>query len=123
MGSCMKPGATSLCWSRGCSWWFCTLRFSGARERGGNCMPERTASRRLGLVLGLMTLLLGLQIAAAYRLSLNEQPPASPALGTMPREIGDWKLVGEQSMEPEVAAYLRPDDYIDWNYLSSGPAG
>jgi len=79
---------------------------------------------RLGaqLILG-MTVILGLQIAAAYALSLNEQPPASPALETLSAEIGSWKLVSQQAMEPEVAAYLRPDDYIDWNYVASGPAG
>jgi EpsI family protein len=30
---------------------------------------------------------------------------------------------GAQALEPEVLAYLRPDDYIDLNYQSRGPAG
>ncbi len=74
-------------------------------------------------IVGSLSLLLALQVAAAYALSLNEQPPASPSLESLPHEIGRWKLAGEQLMEPEVAAYLRPDDYIDRNYLAQGPAG
>jgi len=78
--------------------------------------------QRTQLILGI-TVILGLQIAAAYALSMNEQPPASPALENLPTEIGAWRLVGQQAMEPEVAAYLRPDDYISRNYQASGPAG
>jgi EpsI family protein len=85
-------------------------------------MPERAGFGRIAPMLGSVTVLLGLQIAGTYALALNEQPPASPALESVPGEIGAWKLVGEQAMEPEVAAYLKPDDYIDRNYLATGHA-
>jgi len=80
-------------------------------------MPKQATRMIMGV-----TIVLGLQIAASYAISFGEQPPASPALGTMPSEIGAWKLVGEQAMEPDVAAYLRPDDYIDRNYLGNSAA-
>src|SRR5258708_3220407 len=80
-------------------------------------------SRRAGLLVFGVTAILALQLAAAYALTLGERPPAPPTLGALPHEIGTWKVVGEQAMEPDVMAYLKPDDYIDRNYQASGPGG
>jgi EpsI family protein len=64
-----------------------------------------------------------MQMAAAWGISLGERPPTAPDLTSLPAEIGAWTMTGEQALEPEVVAYLRPDDYIDRNYLARGPAG
>ena len=84
-------------------------------------MPDNAARSQRWVVFGL-TLILGLQIAAAYAISLGERPPTAPELRALPAEVGSWKQAGEQAMEPDVVAYLRPDDYIDRNYLGNGPA-
>jgi len=83
-------------------------------------MPERSRASRLRVVVAIGTVLLGIQIGASYALSLNEKPPAAPALESVSAQIGEWKRIGEQTMQPDVSAYLRPDDYIDWNYAGLG---
>jgi len=85
-------------------------------------MPSNAAGRRTRVVLGL-TIVLAMQMAAAWGIRLGERPPSAPDLQSLPTQIGAWVMNGEQVLEPEVVAYLRPDDYIDRNYLSSGPAG
>ncbi len=85
-------------------------------------MPDNQQRRLARLIVG-VTVILGLQIAAAFAISFGEKPPATPDLRSIPSKIGAWAQVGEVQMEPEVAAYLRPDDYIDRNYLTAGPAG
>jgi EpsI family protein len=68
-----------------------------------------------------LNLVLGVQIGAAYLLMMHELPPAVPALRILPSNIGSWKLASEQVMEPDVAAYLRPDDYINRTYVGRNP--
>ena len=85
-------------------------------------MPNQTRRKRTLVIFGL-TLVLGLQIAAAYAISLGERPPVAPTLRALPAHIGAWTLAGEQVLEPEVVAYLKPDDYIDRNYSAGNPAG
>lgn len=84
-------------------------------------MLDKAERRRIGVV-ACVSVILVLQIAVAYALSTSEQPPAMPALRTMPVEIGPWKLANEEVMQPDVAALLRPDDYIDWTYVASEQA-
>lgn len=78
--------------------------------------------RRLPVIAAGITLILLLQGAVVYLLVRGEQPPIPPALPTLPPEIGSWKQVSDQPMQPEVLAYLKPDTYIDRNYSSKGSA-
>jgi EpsI family protein len=85
-------------------------------------MPCKTGSGQAAVVLAL-SLILGLQLGAAWMIRFGERPPVAPVLGSLPAEIGPWSLASEQALEPDVVAYLRPDDYIDRNYQGSGAAG
>lgn len=71
----------------------------------------------------ILTVILTLQMAAAWAITLGERPPVAPDLRALPIEIGAWTMNGENALEPDVLAYLRPDDYIDRNYRANGPAG
>jgi EpsI family protein len=77
-------------------------------------MPQRDTAR-MRLILGL-TLVFVLQIAAAQALWTETSPTATPQLYSLPTTIGPWKMSGERVMEADVAAYLRPDAYIERSY-------
>jgi EpsI family protein len=66
-----------------------------------------------------LTLIFAGQIIASYALVLSEQAPGTPALQSLPARIGEWAMIEEQVLEPEVAQYLQPDDYIMREYLSA----
>jgi EpsI family protein len=68
-----------------------------------------------------LTVILGAQIAGSYTISVNEDAIAIPGLQKVPDQIGNWAMAGEQPLEPEVAAYLRPDDYIQRAYVTKSP--
>jgi len=36
----------------------------------------------------------------------------------LPSEVGKWKAVGDQTLEPNVLEYLRPDDYVIRDYVN-----
>lgn len=69
----------------------------------------------------ILTVILSAQIAGSYVLTIAERPLQNPGLQELPAQIGTWALTEEQPLEPEVAAYLRPDDYIQRGYLSKEP--
>src|SRR6184192_4265094 len=68
-----------------------------------------------------VSLILVLQGAASRMLSVPEREFPIPALHQVPLEIGGWKAGVEQTLERNVAEYLKPDDYIIRDYVN-GPA-
>ncbi len=54
-------------------------------------------------------------------LTINEKVLGVPELQQVPDRIGTWALTEETPLDPEVAAYLRPDDYIQRGYHSAQP--
>jgi len=73
-----------------------------------------------GVVL-ILTVILCVQIAGSYTLSIQERALGVPGLQEVPDRIGTWGLTEEQPLDPEVANYLRPDDYIQRAYVSTQP--
>ncbi len=70
-----------------------------------------------GLLVPVCIILL-LQTAASRVLSIPERDIPVPALHKLPSQIGPWKAAGEQTLEPDVAEYLKPDDYVIRDYLN-----
>ncbi len=62
-------------------------------------------------------LILVLQAGASRILNIDERSIGIPGLHALPWQIGTWNTSGEQSMEPEVTAYLKPDEYILRSYV------
>jgi EpsI family protein len=69
-------------------------------------------------------LILAAQGAALHVLSIPEKNLVIPKLDSLPGQLGAWKNVSEQALEPGVQAYLRPDSYIlrDYQNPVSGSA-
>jgi EpsI family protein len=84
----------------------------------------RSVARWLGsLTKGLflpVSLILALQATASRRLSIQERDIPIPALHQLPLEAGKWKAGAEQTLERNVAEYLKPDDYIIRDYVNEG---
>jgi EpsI family protein len=60
------------------------------------------------------------QVAASYAISIDDHIVGTPGLEQLPDNIHDWRLTYEEPLDPEVTAYLKPDDYIQRAYLNSG---
>lgn len=69
-------------------------------------------------------LILAAQGAAVHVLSVPEQNLTIPHLDNLPSQLGGWKTIAEDSLDPSVQAYLRPDSYILRDYAdpASGAA-
>jgi EpsI family protein len=84
-------------------------------------MPK-SKSNLLGSALKIWLLpvavILAAQGAALHVLSIPEKGITIPQLGNVPAQLGEWKAVNEQSLEPGVQAYLKPDSYILRDYAS-----
>lgn len=65
----------------------------------------------------LVGILIG-QMAISYALSVTERALGTPELRMLPTRLTGWVLAEEQSLEPNIEAYLRPDDYIVRQYIS-----
>ncbi|HXA07842.1 MAG TPA: EpsI family protein [Bryobacteraceae bacterium] len=76
-------------------------------------MTQPGGSRALFLF---VCLILILQVAASRALSLPERNLPLPELNKLPRELGRWKVTEEQSLDRGVTEYLKPDEYVLWNY-------
>jgi EpsI family protein len=61
-------------------------------------------------------LILAAQGAALHVLNIPEQSVPIPQLSKVPVQLGGWKDVSEQSLDPGVQEYLRPDSYILRDY-------
>lgn len=62
--------------------------------------------------------ILAAQGAAMHVLSIPEKNLIIPQLSNVPSQLGAWKTVSEQSLDPDVQAYLRPDSYILRDYAN-----
>ena len=69
-------------------------------------------------------LILAAQGAVLHVLSIPEKNITVPLLETMPAQFGGWKTVSEESLDPAVQEYLKPDSYIlrDYGNAASGGA-
>ena len=63
-----------------------------------------------------MAFVLLAQAAALRVLSLPERPLPGPRLHDLPYEVGAWRVVEEQALDPTVNEYLKPDDYVIRDY-------
>jgi len=51
-------------------------------------------------------------------LSIPEKGAANPQLERMPTQLGGWKTVSEQALDPAVQEYLKPDSYLLRDYTN-----
>lgn len=61
--------------------------------------------------------ILVLQTAASRRISVHESDIPAPELHNLPFEVGRWTAVQEETLDPAVTEYLKPDEYILRDYL------
>lgn len=66
-----------------------------------------------------LSLLLALQAAAFYSTSTPEKEIVMESLAAFPRQVGDWRMVAEYPMEPEVQSVLRSDDSLNRSYATA----
>jgi EpsI family protein len=87
-------------------------------------MRDQTVATRRSrhILVGTVTIILVAQAGIVYMLSLPEMSLGTPSLQTLPVNIGQWSAIDENALEPAVAEYLRPDDYILRDYVSSDGA-
>ncbi|MGP0073324.1 MAG: exosortase C-terminal domain/associated protein EpsI [Bryobacteraceae bacterium] len=88
-------------------------------------MPKYSslASLRLPLFAS-ACLILALQAGASHMLKVDEGKIGVPGLHGLPWRIDHWQASNEQSIGPEVEAYLKPDEYILRDYADErGGAG
>ncbi len=62
--------------------------------------------------------ILSAQGAALHVLSIPEKGAIIPQLQSVPDQLGGWKTVSEQALDPAVEEYLKPDSYILRDYLN-----
>ena len=60
-----------------------------------------------------------LQAGAARMLSLSERTLSLPGLHQLPFDFGDFKAIRENTLEPAVLEYLRPDEYTLRDYVNA----
>ena len=70
---------------------------------------------RIGL-LAAACLILVFQASASRMLKIDEQKIGIPGLHELPLQLGPWEASEEQSIGPDVTAYLKPDEYILRDY-------
>jgi EpsI family protein len=63
-------------------------------------------------------LILVVQAGASRMLKIDEQKIGIPGLHALPWQMGPWEASAEQSIGPEVTAYLKPDEYILRDYVN-----
>jgi EpsI family protein len=67
-------------------------------------------------------IILAAQGAALHVLSIPEKGAIIPQLANMPEQLGSWKTISEQALDPAVEEYLKPDSYLLRDY-SNGENG
>jgi EpsI family protein len=77
------------------------------------------APMRVGLFAA-ACLILVFQASASRMLKIDEKNIGIPGLHDLPWQMGPWKASSEQSIGPEVQAYLKPDEYILRDYVDPG---
>jgi EpsI family protein len=73
------------------------------------------SSVRYGL-LAAACLILVLQASASRMLKFDERNMPIPGLHNLPWQVGNWKASTDQSIGPDIEAYLKPDEYILRDY-------
>lgn len=68
-------------------------------------------------------LILAAQGAALHVLSIPEESITVPQLDNLPNQFGTWKTVAEESLDPAVVEYLKPDSYILRDYGNQASGG
>lgn len=68
-------------------------------------------------------LILVAQAGAMRVLSIPERELPTPRVQDLPSELGSWKTSAEQSLEPDVLAYLKPDSYVLRDYSKGADSG
>jgi EpsI family protein len=68
-------------------------------------------------------LILVVQAGASRMLKIDEQNIGIPGLHDIPLRVGPWEASAEQSIGPEVTAYLKPDEYILRDYVDQQNGG
>jgi EpsI family protein len=63
-------------------------------------------------------LILVVQAGASRMLKIDEKNIGIPGLHALPWQLGPWSTSEEQSIGPEVTAYLKPDEYILRDYVN-----
>jgi EpsI family protein len=74
-------------------------------------------SGRLALFAG-ACLILVFQAGASRMLKIDEASIALPGLHQLPWQFGHWTASAEESIGPDVEAYLKPDEYILRDYIN-----
>jgi len=64
-------------------------------------------------------LILAAQGAALHVLSIPEKGIVIPQLDRMPAQLGQWNSVSEETLDPAVQEYLKPDSYIMRDYANA----
>ncbi|MGD0130796.1 MAG: exosortase C-terminal domain/associated protein EpsI [Bryobacteraceae bacterium] len=75
------------------------------------------ASLKLWLLLAV--LILAAQGAVLHVLSIPEESIVIPRLDNVPAQLGGWRTISEESLDPGVQEYLRPDAYILRDYANT----
>jgi EpsI family protein len=68
-------------------------------------------------------LILAAQGAVLHVLTIPEESITIPQLANVPVQLGQWKDVSEQALDPAVQQYLRPDSYILRDYTNPESGG
>ena len=94
---------------------------SGAVRSGGAKSGE--AKRRFftpsRIVFAASCLVLVFQASASRMLKIDEGKIGIPGLHAIPWQVGPWKAAGEQSIDAETEAVLKPDEYILRDYVGA----
>ncbi len=83
-------------------------------------MPDNSNLFRSSLKIWLLPalLILAAQGAALHVLSIPEESIVIPQLANVPAQLGGWKDVSDQSLDPAVQEYLKPDSYVLRDYAN-----
>ena len=79
-------------------------------------MANKATTRGRQILLLAAIGILCLQGVFAFSFTMNEYLPSPSPLVQFPDAIDRWRAAGEITMEPEVAAMLQPDDYLNRVY-------
>ncbi len=90
-------------------------------NRGESNMAQSKflTSTRFGLFAA-AGLILVFQASASRLLKIDERQIGIPGLHALPWQLGPWSASADQSIGPEVEAYLKPDEYILRDYVDQG---
>jgi len=68
----------------------------------------------------LVPLFLLAQVTLVHRTAALERVPAPPALSSLASQVGEWRLLGEDPLAPDMAAQLQADRFLSRSYVQAG---